>query len=130
MITNERCSIRWGVPLLVAAGLGLAVSAAAGNSVNAAPAATAVVSYSYADVPIESVKVTRAVNYADLDLTTRAGFAEFLGRVRASARAACEELYRLQGPQKADECARKAVVGTLSQMRLTVAAARERSKAG
>jgi len=42
--------------------------------------------------PIEMLSLSRGVNYADLDLTTQAGVAEFQKRISDTARAACKQI--------------------------------------
>lgn len=75
--------------------------------------------------PIESVTLTRHVNYSDLDLSAHTGAHELENRVNETAKATCDELDKLfpfSGSQSFS-CVKKAVEGAMVQAHNAINAA-------
>ncbi len=122
--------LRWSLPLVIA-GLGVAATASAANrmvpvTVNAAPVIVTVLGRSSLGGRVEVLTITGAVGYGDLDLTTRAGAARLIKRLRIAARAACQRLdgVSLMTPPETHACALKAEANAMRQARLAVAVAK------
>jgi UrcA family protein len=74
--------------------------------------------------PIVHVWVDRKVNYADLDLTTTAGSAEFVRRVTEAAKEACAQVHGADPADLSDmdddSCVRTATDGALKQAKAVI----------
>jgi len=79
--------------------------------------------------PIEVLSLSRVVSYADLDLTTQAGVAEFQKRIHDAAQTACDQIAaqypaQLYIPTPANQdCVGAATDGAMPQARQVIAAA-------
>ena len=81
-----------------------------------------------ADVQIISMSGT--VKYSDIDISTRAGAAALENRIRAAAKAECEELdkhYPLTQPDS-DHCTKEAVRNAMPGMHAAIDAAEKKAK--
>jgi UrcA family protein len=73
--------------------------------------------------PIETVTISRVINYRDLDLRTAAGAAELNKRIADAARSACRRLDQLYpvGTPNLEGCTKAAVDETASQVAAAMA---------
>jgi UrcA family protein len=74
--------------------------------------------------PIEVTTISRAVSYADLDLSKPSGAAELRSRIDDTAKGLCKELDKLYPMEPKDRsCVKKAADGAMEQADKVIAAA-------
>jgi UrcA family protein len=79
---------------------------------------------------IELISMSGAVKYSDLDIATRVGATALENRVKAAAKAECEELdkhYPLTTPD-ADRCTKEAIRNAMPGMHAAMAAAEKKAR--
>jgi UrcA family protein len=82
----------------------------------------------YSGEPIHRYTFTSSVSYANLDLATRGGVAEFNKRVREYAKEGCDELQQVAAPRDllADDrtCVQETIAEAMARARPAIAAAK------
>lgn len=78
--------------------------------------------------PVEIVQLSRAVSYADLDLSTYTGATELQARIKTVAKAVCKELEDLYATSSeaglpSGSCVQEAINSATPQLKMAVAAA-------
>jgi UrcA family protein len=129
--------LRFGFPLAIALAMASAAAVAQQNdqtsqlNIEAGNVHQSRVGTSYDGIPIEELRVDRAVSYADLDLTTPSGSAELMKRVNAAAEDACRQVDTADRVELSDtddtSCLSAAKDGGLKQANDAIAAARTNS---
>lgn len=81
-------------------------------------------------MPVVQTEIRHRIRVDDLDLTTEAGAATLVERVRAVARQGCAELDRIYAPAGPDaSCTRKAISEAMPQVDAAIADAKARVSA-
>jgi UrcA family protein len=134
-MTNSK--LRFGFPLAIALAMASAAAVAQPTAqapdvnLEAAKVQQTTVGTSYDGIPIEQYRLDRAVNYADLDLTTASGAAELMRRVDVAAEDACQQVDTADRVDMWDtddaSCVNSATDGGLKQANTAIAAARTNS---
>jgi UrcA family protein len=129
--------LRFGFPLAIALAMASAAAVAQQTdqtsklNIEAGKVHQSTVGTAYDGIPVEELRVDRAVSYADLDLSTTSGAAELMRRVSLAAEDACRQVDAADRVDLSDtddtSCVSTAKDGGMKQAIDAIAAARTNS---